>query len=331
MQRTFCGANALRNCGTITSMITQSPPLAHFTGWGNHSFSNPTSFSALFAPPSSGLYVLMAPDFNWGPKPYRPLYFGQAENLFKRVSQSHEKYASWVREAGSAANLYVGFHYMQGSTEHDRRSREAELIRHYNPPCNENFTDFLGSLSAIARVSGERALQAPSPNYLSTLAGLVALAPPSRRYALFISHAWDYKDEYQRVVDLLNADASFRWENVSVPHDEPLPNLPALPKSDRYLVRQLDERIAKADCLLVLAGMYCAHRGWIQSEVEAAKDFNKPIIAVQPRGQERFPEVVRQAADEIVGWIGASIIGAVRKVVPDSSLSNLSTLANLAK
>ena len=62
-----------------------------------------------------------------------------------------------------------------------------------------------------------------------------------------------------------------------------------------------------------VAGMYVAHSGWIQSEIEAAKDFRKPIIAVQPRGNERFPEAVMHAADERVGWNTTSIISAIRK------------------
>ena len=137
----------------------------------------------------------------------------------------------------------------------------------------------------------------------------------SRRYGLFISHAWDYKGEYEGVVNLLNSDRSFLWNNLSVPEDKPLPVLLRLPKSYRYLVRQIDERISKADCLLVLAGMYVAHRGWIQSEIEAAKDFLKPIIAVRPRGNERFPDAVMHAANETVGWNTASIIFAIRKHV----------------
>jgi hypothetical protein len=67
------------------------------------------------------------------------------------------------------------------------------------------------------------------------------------------------------------------------------------------LVRQLDERISQSDCLLVLAGMYAAHRGWIQSEIEAAKGFQKPIVAVGPRGNERFPEAVMHAAQQSDG------------------------------
>ncbi len=139
------------------------------------------------------------------------------------------------------------------------------------------------------------------------------LGPPSRRYGLFISHSWDYRDEYERLVNLLNTDIGFLWDNLSVPEENPLSILMHLPKSYRYLVRQLDERILKADCLVVLAGMYVAHSGWIQSEIEAAQEFHKPIIAVEPRGNERFPEAVSHAAAESVGWNSTSIISAIRR------------------
>lgn len=148
---------------------------------------------------------------------------------------------------------------------------------------------------------------------MSSLPPLSFLRYPSRRYELFISHAWDYKDEYEGIIRLLNSDPTFQWNNLSVPIDNPLPVLFHLPKSFRNIVRQLDERIARADCLLVLAGMYASHRGWIQSEIEAAKDFHKPIIAVEPRGNERFPDAVMQVADDRVGWNSASIISAVRR------------------
>jgi hypothetical protein len=154
--------------------------------------------------------------------------------------------------------------------------------------------------------------------------GLFSL--PSPEYRLFISHAWDYKSEYDGVVNLLNADTSFKWINLSVPRDEPLPTPTQLPKSCRYLVRQLDERIRRADCLLVLAAMYVGHRGWIQSEIEAAMEFKKPIIAVRPRGQERVPEALRLVATgDPVGWNKGSVISAIRKCV----LSRSTTLATL--
>ena len=150
---------------------------------------------------------------------------------------------------------------------------------------------------------------------MNPIAPLPRVLPPlfSRRYALFISHAWPYAEEYERLVGLLNADDSFDWKDLSVPEDNRLSVFAQLPRSYRYLVHQLDERIQKADCLIVLAGMYAAHSGWIQSEIEAAKDFDKPIIGVAPQGNERSPVAVTHAADEMVRWNGASIISAIRK------------------
>ncbi|MBV9157936.1 MAG: TIR domain-containing protein [Acidobacteriaceae bacterium] len=153
--------------------------------------------------------------------------------------------------------------------------------------------------------------------------------PPSRSYALFVSHAWDYRDDYEGIVNLLNADRSFSWENLSVPFNEPLSLPPALPKSHRTILRQLDERIKRTHCLLVLAGMYVAHRGWIQSEIEAAQEYGKPILAIAPRGQERFPEALTQAAHDRASWNSKSIVAAVRKLVPAAATSfpQLATLA----
>lgn len=138
--------------------------------------------------------------------------------------------------------------------------------------------------------------------------------PPSRRYALFISHAWDYTDEYQGLVNLLNSDPTFVWENLSASQAKPLSVLFHLPRSYRYMVRQIDDLVSRADCVLVLAGMYAAHRGWIQSEIEAAQDLRKPIVAVEPRGNERFPDAVMHANPERVGWNSASIISAIRRL-----------------
>ena len=143
------------------------------------------------------------------------------------------------------------------------------------------------------------------------------LDPPgdSREYTLFITHAWPYRADYEGVVNLLNAERSFKWADLSVTVNAPLSAfMPLLPKSYRCIVHQLDEKIREADCVLVLAAMCVAYRGWIQSEVEAALDFKKPIIAVRPYGQERVPqELSQEAITDQVGWRTDSIIFAIRK------------------
>jgi hypothetical protein len=151
--------------------------------------------------------------------------------------------------------------------------------------------------------------------------------PPCSVYGLFISHAWDYSVHYYGMVKLLNTDSSFRWTNLSVPIDNPIKMPMLFPKSNRCIVRQLEERINQADCLLVFAAMYVHHRGWIQSEVEAAQEFNKPIIAIRPQAQERIPEALqRVVCCDPVGWNRNSIISAIlRYSVPRQSATGLAS------
>ena len=59
----------------------------------------------------------------------------------------------------------------------------------------------------------------------------------------------------------------------------------------------------QVDCLLVIAVMYVKHRGWIQSEIEAAEEFGKRIIVVERWGQERFPTELEFSRK---GWLECS-------------------------
>jgi hypothetical protein len=115
------------------------------------------------------------------------------------------------------------------------------------------------------------------------------------------------------LVKLIRPDSEFQWDNLSVPKTNPLLQFAELQRSFRCLVKQLDDAIARADCLLVLSGMYAAHSGWIQSEIESAKEFGIPIVAVRPLGSERLPEAATHAAVAVVRWNRNSIVSAIRR------------------
>jgi hypothetical protein len=138
------------------------------------------------------------------------------------------------------------------------------------------------------------------------------IVPTNLGYGLFISHAWDYAYDYEAVVRLLKSDLRFKWEDLSVPIEKSIATSLILPKSNRRILKELEERIKQADALLVLAGMYVTHSGWIQSEIEVAQDFGKPIIGIKPRGQERIPLALQFLARDLVGWTTDSIVGAIR-------------------
>lgn len=129
-----------------------------------------------------------------------------------------------------------------------------------------------------------------------------------KQYKVFVSHAWQYSEPYNRVVQMLNNAGYFKWANYSVPRHDPIGAT-----NRRNLEEGLKSQIRPVQVVLVLAGMYAHHRDWIQWEMDFAKLLRKPMVGIVPWGQERTPVAVQQAVDEMVGWNTATIIRAIRQ------------------
>jgi hypothetical protein len=114
--------------------------------------------------------------------------------------------------------------------------------------------------------------------------------------------------EYYQLEKLLNDAPNFDWRNYSVPEHDPLGT-----KTDKELKEALDRQIRQVNCFIIIAGMYVNHRKWIQKELEIAQNYKKPIVGIIPRGQERIPKEVQDAANEMVGWNTYSIVAVIRK------------------
>jgi hypothetical protein len=132
--------------------------------------------------------------------------------------------------------------------------------------------------------------------------------PTLRTYRIFVSHAWKYNDEYYRLVNMLNSAPNFKWQNYSVPEHDPLGT-----KTAKELVEALQNQIRPTHVVLILSGMYAAHRSWIQKEIDIAVAMSKPIVGIKPWGQERIPTAVSDVADEMVGWNTSTIVAAIRR------------------
>jgi hypothetical protein len=136
--------------------------------------------------------------------------------------------------------------------------------------------------------------------------------PHLRNYDIFVSHAWQYNDDYYRLIDLLDNAPNFQYRNYSVPTHDPLVD-PATPVGERKLAQMLDAQIRPIQCLLVIAGMYAHHKYWIDKEMAIAESYGKPMLAVIPHGQQRVPTGVRERCHEEVHWNTASIVDAIRR------------------
>lgn len=134
--------------------------------------------------------------------------------------------------------------------------------------------------------------------------------PQLKTRTIFISHAWHRDEHYKFIVDCFNNADNFSWKDCSVPsHDN------CDETSNAGLKRCLTRQITPAQCVIIIAGMYAAYSEWIDYEIDEAVRMGKVIIGVRPRGQERVPSKIQEAAAEMVNWNCASIVDAVRRLV----------------
>lgn len=133
------------------------------------------------------------------------------------------------------------------------------------------------------------------------------------RYHIFISHAWKYSDDYNKVVEWLNEaqdEGLLTWSNYSVPEHDPLVD-PDTSVGKTKLKNMLREQIRPASKVIVISGMYAAYSEWIDFEIETAVDYEKYIIGLKPWDQQRVPTKIQDNADVMVGWNKKSLIDAI--------------------
>ena len=126
-------------------------------------------------------------------------------------------------------------------------------------------------------------------------------------YRIFISHSWAYSSQYDKVESFLTQEG-IRYYNHSVPKADPVHTN----GTDKQLREAIEAKIKGCSCVIILAGVYATYSKWINIEIELAKKYNKPIIAVEPWGALKTSTVVKNAATARVGWNAKSVANAVR-------------------
>lgn len=130
---------------------------------------------------------------------------------------------------------------------------------------------------------------------------------------IFISHSWSYSGHYDSLANWIfqeNWNVSgvpLIFENFSVPKSDPI----HFANSEAQLRGAIYTKITLSDVVVIPTGMYANYSTWIQKEIEGAVSFAKPILAVNPWGQEKKSAVVAQAAKKLVGWNKQSVIDGI--------------------
>jgi len=135
----------------------------------------------------------------------------------------------------------------------------------------------------------------------------------ARQIHVFISHAWDYSNHYETLASWIFEEkwrvgqASLDFRDYSIPKSAPILNI----KNTQHLRLAIYANIIRSHVVVIPSGMYAAHSYWIQKEIDGAKQYGKPILAVNPWGQQKKAGVVLNNADDGVGWNKQPLINAI--------------------
>jgi hypothetical protein len=130
---------------------------------------------------------------------------------------------------------------------------------------------------------------------------------------VFISHSWRYSEVYDKLEEWLfskyyqTGQARIDFRNYSVPKHDPIHNAANADELRAAIYKQ----IAMSHVVVIPTGMYTTHSKWIQQEINGANYYQKPILAVNPRGQERTSGIVVENSKLHVGWTSASVVQGV--------------------
>ena len=131
---------------------------------------------------------------------------------------------------------------------------------------------------------------------------------------IFISHSWHYSNHYDTLAEWIFGgnwsvgQASLNFLDYSVPRDNPIHNAP----TDKALQQAIYNQIARSHVIVIPTGMYAQYSKWIKKEINGAKYYKKPILAVNPWGQERKSSNVVDSASSSVGWNKKSVVDGIR-------------------
>ncbi len=118
-------------------------------------------------------------------------------------------------------------------------------------------------------------------------------------YQLFISHNGEGDEEYLTFIQRLLEAPDFEWKDHGIPGK----NSP----------EELKDQIEPADIVIILAGLYSKHHKLIKTQVNIARDLNKPMVLIRPYGLEEVPAELEEIAEDVVGWNRVCIVESIQE------------------
>jgi hypothetical protein len=144
----------------------------------------------------------------------------------------------------------------------------------------------------------------PQPAGRSNSVGSISQHDPVR---LFVSHAFEPSDDYDRVFEYLESSHNFYYRNCSDPS--------RAPHGDREAMKEeLRKQIALAEVVIIPSGLYRRHQELVDFQLNCAKGTDKPVVVLESFGvKQKLPVQLEALGDEKVEWNERDIADAIRR------------------
>jgi hypothetical protein len=147
-------------------------------------------------------------------------------------------------------------------------------------------------------------------------------------YKIFISHIYAFREEYFRLVAMLDRaaarDSNWRWQNLSVPYDVPIMTDEQARQGEFYIQKMTEQKIFVNAVLMILRPIAIESES-VFLEAFASSPVGRPvipIIGVLPRG-ETLADWSSGWGVATVKWHPSSIIRAVRQFAAPATVDEL--------
>lgn len=120
---------------------------------------------------------------------------------------------------------------------------------------------------------------------------------------IFISHAWRFHGDYQKLIDLLDEHANLKVRNFGLPWYDPALNIHT-EEGGNTLRELLRNQIIPAQVFVLLSSVFAnkGARKWVDFELEYAKQLAKPVVALPNFGEDEVPLEVCEYSDRQASW-----------------------------
>jgi hypothetical protein len=124
---------------------------------------------------------------------------------------------------------------------------------------------------------------------------------------LFVTHAWESCEDYQRVFEYLEEARNFYYKNFS----EPQQKKPLDKEAQREDLRR---QIAPCEVVIALPSLRAQHADLLMFQINFAKAAERPIVVMEAFGSsDPVPKAIADLADEVAKWNERDLADALKR------------------